>query len=51
MGRFFEKYINPFVLPLGLLALILVVLAAVGELYLALFVPGDTPDRRARRHA
>lgn len=48
MGKIFEKYINPFVLPLGLLALILVVLAAVGELYLALFVPGDTPDRLNR---
>lgn len=48
MGRFFEKYINPFVLPFGLLAIILVVLAGVGELYLGIFVPGDTPDRLNR---
>lgn len=48
MGRLFEKYINPFVLPLGILAVILLILAGVGELYLALFVPGDTPDRLNR---
>lgn len=48
MGKFFERYINPFVLPLGILAVILLVLAGVGELYLALFVPGDTPDRLDR---
>lgn len=48
MGRIFEKYINPFVLPLGILVIILAVLAGVGEMYLALFVPGDTPDRLNR---
>lgn len=48
MGRFIERYINPFVLPLVILAVILVILAGVGELYLALFVPGDTPDRLNR---
>ena len=48
MGRIFEKYINPFVLPLGILVVILLILAGIGELYLALFVPGDTPDRLNR---
>ncbi len=48
MGKFFEKYINPFMLPFGILAVILLILAGIGELYLALFVPGDTTDRLDR---
>lgn len=48
MGRFFERYINPFVLPLAIMAIIIAILVAVGELYLGLFVPGDTPDRLNR---
>lgn len=48
MGNVVEKYIGPFVLPLGILAVIIGILAGVGELYLALFQPGDTPDRLDR---
>jgi hypothetical protein len=48
MSRFLEKIIGPFVLPLGILAVIIGVLALIGELYLAIFIPGDTPDRLNR---
>ena len=48
MSRFLEKFIGPFVLPLGILAVIIGALALIGELYLAIFIPGDTPDRLNR---
>lgn len=48
MGKLLEKYIGPFVLPLAIIAIILLILAGIGELYLALFVPGDTTDRLNR---
>jgi hypothetical protein len=48
MGKNFEKYIGPFLLPIGLLVIVVGVLALVGEMYLAMFIPGDTPDRLNR---
>lgn len=48
MGRNFEKYIGPFLLPIGLLVIVVGVLALVGEMYLWMFIPGDTPDRLNR---
>lgn len=48
MGKIIERYIGPFLVPFVILGVILAVLVAVGELYLALFIPGDTPDRLNR---
>lgn len=48
MGRFVEKVLGPFVLPFGILALIILAFVAIGELFIGLFVPGDTPDRLNR---
>jgi hypothetical protein len=47
MGRFAEKYINPIILPFAILAVIILIFSGIGELFLALFQPGDS-DRLDR---
>jgi hypothetical protein len=48
MGKFSEKYIIPVVVPFVILAVIILVFSGIGELFLGLFQPGDTPDRLDR---
>jgi hypothetical protein len=48
MGRFVEKYIVPVIVPFVILAIIILIFSGIGELFLSLFQPGDTPDRLDR---
>lgn len=48
MGKFRQKLIDPFIMPLVLIAVVWGLLMLIGEVFLAAFQPGDTKDRLDR---
>lgn len=48
MGKFRQKLIDPFVMPLVIIAVTWFLLMGIGKTFLGVFKPGETPDRLDR---